>query len=150
MPQFPHAYPFRFVDRIIEEKNSDFSRGSVEVRVSGNSRAAAGEAWHSPLLMAEAIAQSALLLEGGDAEIGRRGFLAGIDGFEATRPPRAGETLRVEVRLAAKFGSIVRFEGEVTSDGERIARGGVLVRRGENPEGSSDPPEPSKPSPPGA
>lgn len=132
---FPHAYPFRFVDRVVEEKNSDFSRGSVEVRVSANARAASGEAWHSPLLLAEAIAQSALLLEGGDADIGRRGFLAGIDSFEATRPPRAGETLRVDVRLAAKFGAIVRFEGEVTADGERIARGSVLVRKGSNGEG---------------
>ena len=35
-----------------------------------------------PLLLAEAIAQSALLLEGGDPEAGRTGFLAGLDGFE--------------------------------------------------------------------
>jgi hypothetical protein len=90
-----------------------------------------GEVWQSPLLLVEAMAQSALLLEGGDPEIGRRGFLAGIDGFEATRAPRAGETLTVEVRLAAKFGAIVRFEGEVTADGERIARGGILVRKGD-------------------
>ena len=140
---FPHAYPFRFVDRIIEAKDADFSKGSVEIRVSGNARAAAGEAWYSPLLLAEAIAQSALLLEGGDAGIGRRGFLAGIDAFEAKRPPRAGETLRVDVRLAAKFGAIVRFEGEVTADGEQIARGGILVRKGTNPSGGpSGPPEP--------
>jgi 3-hydroxymyristoyl/3-hydroxydecanoyl-(acyl carrier protein) dehydratase len=127
----PHAYPFRLVDAILNEKNADFTSGSVRVRVSANSRSAMGEVWQSPLLLAEAMAQSALLLEGGDPEIGRRGFLAGIDGFEATRPPRAGETLTVEVRLTAKFGAIVRFEGEVTADGERIARGGILVRRGD-------------------
>lgn len=139
---FPHVYPFRFVDRIIEAKDADFSKGSVAIRVSGNARAAAGEAWHSPLLLAEAIAQSALLLEGGDAGIGRRGFLAGIDAFEATRPPRAGETLRVDVRLAAKFGAIVRFEGVVSADGEQIARGAVLVRKGTNSsEGPLAPPE---------
>lgn len=130
-PGFPHAYPFRFVETVARKKNADFSEGSVVFRVSANGRAAMGEGWRSPFLLAEAIAQAALLLEGGDAEIGRRGFLAGIEGFEAGRLPRAGETLRVDIRLSARFGSIVRFDGEVTSDGERIARGGILVQKGE-------------------
>lgn len=135
MPQasLPHSYPFRFIETVIEQRNADFSRGSVCVRVSAGSRAAMGEEWRSPLLLAEAIAQSALLLEGSDPESGRHGFLAGIEGFEAKRAPRAGETLRVDVRLAARFGAIVKFEGEVRSDGETIARGRVLVRRGTAP-----------------
>ena len=54
---------------------------------------------------AEAIAQAALLLEGGDSEEARSGFLAGIEGFEAKRLPVAGETLEVSVRLAARFGA---------------------------------------------
>ena len=91
-----------------------------------------GEAWRSPLLLAEAMAQSALLLEGGDVDIGRRGFLAGIENFEAQRPPRAGETLRVDVRLAARFGAMVRFESEVHAGEVRIARGSIIVRRGES------------------
>jgi 3-hydroxymyristoyl/3-hydroxydecanoyl-(acyl carrier protein) dehydratase len=126
---FPHAYPFRFADLILEERNADFSRGRVRVSVTANGRAAMGERWGSPLLLAEAIAQAALLLEGGDPETGRQGFLAGIDGFVARRPPLAGETLCVDVRLAARFGAIVRFEGEVTSGGESIAHGGILVRK---------------------
>jgi 3-hydroxyacyl-[acyl-carrier-protein] dehydratase len=130
---FPHAYPFRLVDVVLEERNSDFSRGRVRVGVTGNGRLAMGERWGSPLLLAEAIAQSALLLEGGEADAGRRGFLAGIEGFQARRPPFAGELLCVDVRLSARFGSIVRFDGEVTSGGEEIARGGVLVRKGELP-----------------
>ena len=92
-----------------------------------------GEEWRSPLLLAEAIAQSALLLEGGDVEVGRRGFLAGIESFQAVRPPRAGEILRVDVRLTGRFGAIVKFEGEVTVAGETIARGGILVRKGDAP-----------------
>lgn len=133
---FPHAYPFRFVDVVLEERNADFSRGRVRVCVSSNSRAAMGAGWRSPLLLAEAIAQSALLLEGGDADLGRRGFLAGIEGFEAKRAPRAGEVLSVDVKLTARFGAIVRFDGEVTSAGEEIAHGAVLVRRGEAAEGA--------------
>jgi len=72
----PHAYTFRFVDSIVRERNEDFSSGTVSVRVAGNARASRGGPWPSPLLLAEAIAQSALLLEGGDADLGRRGFLA--------------------------------------------------------------------------
>lgn len=128
--ELPHAYPFRFVETVREPRNEDFSRGAVRVAVSANARAAAGEAWSSPLLLAEAIAQSALLLEGGDPEVGRTGFLAGIDGFQASRAPRAGETLEVRVRLAARFGAIVKFDGEVFCGAESLARGSVLVRRG--------------------
>lgn len=128
-PELPHAYPFRFVETVLEPRNSDFSRGTVRVAVSANGRAAAGEAWQSPLLLAEAIAQAALLLEGGDPEVGRTGFLAGIDGFQVERAPRAGETLEVRVRLSARFGAIVKFDGEVFCGSESLARGSVLVRK---------------------
>ena len=77
----PHAYPFRFVDTVSQRPRRRLSRaGARRIRVSANGRAAMGEAWQSPLLFAEAIAQAALLLEAGDAEAGRRGFLAGIEG----------------------------------------------------------------------
>jgi 3-hydroxymyristoyl/3-hydroxydecanoyl-(acyl carrier protein) dehydratase len=134
-PELPHAYPFRFVETVIEPRNPDFSRGTVHVAVSANGRASAGEAWQSPLLLAEAIAQAALLLEGGDPEVGRTGFLAGIDGFQAERAPRAGETLEVRVRLAARFGAIVKFDGEVFCGSETLARGSVLVKKGAPPLG---------------
>lgn len=126
----PHAYPFRFVDTVSEPRDAAFSRGRVRARVSSNGWAAAGEAWGSPLLYAEAIAQAALMLEGGDAETARSGFLAGIEGFTAERLPIAGETLEIAVRLAARFGAVVRFDGEVSSGGEVLARGSVLVRQG--------------------
>jgi 3-hydroxyacyl-[acyl-carrier-protein] dehydratase len=131
-PPLPHGYPFRFVDAVVEEKNADFSRGSVRIRVSANARASMGDAWPSRLLLAEAIAQSALLLEGGDADLGRRGFMAGLEGLELLRSPEPGETLLVEVRLAARFGAMVKFEGVVMSGEETLARGAVLVRKGED------------------
>jgi hypothetical protein len=70
----PHRYPFRFVDTVISERDPDFSRGTVETRVSANGRATAGVAWASPDLLAEAIAQAALALEGGDPEIQAKGW----------------------------------------------------------------------------
>ena len=88
-----------------------------------------GKEWLSPLLFVEAIAQSALLLQGGDVESGRLGFLAGIEGFTFTRVPEAGESLEVDVRLAGRFGPAVKFEGRVRSGAEEIARAGVVVRQ---------------------
>jgi 3-hydroxymyristoyl/3-hydroxydecanoyl-(acyl carrier protein) dehydratase len=126
----PHEYPFRFVDAVVEERDAAFTRGTVRARITANARAAMGAGWQSPLLYAEAIAQAALLLEGGDADLARAGFLAGIEGFAAERQPLAGETLDISVRLAAHFGAIFRFDGEVRSDGELVARGSVLVRQG--------------------
>lgn len=126
----PHAYPFRFVDAVVEERDAEFSRGTVRARITANARGAMGQGWQSPLLYAEAIAQAALLLEGGDADQARAGFLAGIEGFEAERLPLAGETLDISVRLATHFGAIFRFDGEVRSGDALLARGSVLVRKG--------------------
>jgi 3-hydroxymyristoyl/3-hydroxydecanoyl-(acyl carrier protein) dehydratase len=132
----PHDYPFRFVDTVSQEAGPGFSASDrrVRVRISANAWGTMGEGWRSPLLLAEAVAQSALLLEGGDAEAARRGFLAGLEGFTFARSPRAGETLEIRVRLAARFGAVARFDGEVHSldegDADAIATGAVLVRKG--------------------
>jgi 3-hydroxyacyl-[acyl-carrier-protein] dehydratase len=126
----PHVYPFRFVDVVLRPPGPDFSGGGVCARISAGARAAMGGAWASPALLAEAIAQAALLLEGGDPEAGRRGFLVGIEGFKIRRTPEAGETLTVDVRLSARYGAIVKFEGVVRSGSDSIARGAILVRRG--------------------
>ena len=134
----PHAYPFRFVDTVTVPADPAFAGGRVRARVSGNGRAAMGQGWQSPLLFAEAIAQAALLLRGGDVERDKTGFLAGIEGFSAERPPLAGETLEISVRLAGRFGPVVRFDGEVASGTETLARASVLVREGvSGPEGEA-------------
>ena len=149
---FPHAYPFRFVDTVSKGATSGGEstappgpptsagertappgfEGRVRVRVTANARAAMGEGWQSPLLYPEAIAQAALLLEGADAEAGRRGYLAGIQELSIERAPRAGETLEISVRLHGRFGAMHRFDGEVHAGEELLARGSVLVRQGES------------------
>jgi 3-hydroxymyristoyl/3-hydroxydecanoyl-(acyl carrier protein) dehydratase len=129
-PALPHVYPFRFVDAVRERSGADSFGGSVSAQLTANARGAMGAEWGSPVLLAEALAQAALLLQGGDVEAGRKGFLAGIDGFEVLRRPQAGESLEVVVRLVARFGAVLKFEGEVKSDGETVARGAILVRQG--------------------
>jgi 3-hydroxymyristoyl/3-hydroxydecanoyl-(acyl carrier protein) dehydratase len=128
-PVLPHGYPFRFVDIVERPAGPGFKGGRVLTRITANGRGAMGEGWQSPMLLAEAIAQAALLLEGGDPEAGRRGYLAGIQDFGVTRPPRAGETLEIEVALAGRFGAVLRFDGSVSAGGELLARGSVLVRK---------------------
>lgn len=129
-PGLPHAYPFRFVDVVRERSDGEPFGGSVATRLTANARGSMGERWGSAALLAEAVAQAALLLQGGDAEAGRKGFLAGIDGFEVYRLPEAGESLEVAVRLAARFGAVIKFEGEVRSGAQIVARGSILVRQG--------------------
>jgi 3-hydroxymyristoyl/3-hydroxydecanoyl-(acyl carrier protein) dehydratase len=136
---FPHAYPFRFVDRVSHAPGADFQEGRVRIRVTGNARAAMGETWQTGLLYPEAIAQAALLLEGGSPEAGRRGYLAGVTGLAVERAPHAGETLEISVRLHGRFGPMHRFEGEVRSGEELLARGSVLVRKGEGGAGEAEP-----------
>jgi len=126
----PHAYPFRFADTVAAPADAAFAGGRVRIRVSANSRASMGETWGSPLLCVEAIAQAALLLQGGTAADGRKGFLAGIQDFRIHRAPEAGETLDVEIRLAGRFGPVARFDGRISADGEEVAAGSVLVREG--------------------
>jgi len=126
----PHTYPFRFVDRAVASEDGDRTAARTLVRVSANARAAMGERWFSPLLYVEAIAQSALWLQPGGADAARRGFLAGIEGFEFERPPEAGESLEIEVRLAGRFGAVAKFEGRVRSGETGIARAGILVKSG--------------------
>ena len=130
----PHAYPFRFVDAVslaAQGTPGDTSwHGRVEAQISTNAWAARDGQPLTPSLLAEAIAQAALLLEGGDPQIGKSGFLAGIEAFEVARLPRAGESISISVRLAARFGPVFKFEGEVESAGEAIARGAILIRKG--------------------
>lgn len=124
----PHAYPFRFVDGTLERSG----RGSGRVRsaLSAGGRLL-GRPGASPLVLAEMVAQAALLLEGGDAELGRTGFLAGLSDFAVSRAPEAGDVLTVEVQIAGRLGATVKFEGRVVdASGAEVARGAVTVRQG--------------------
>jgi len=129
----PHAFPFRFVDRTVERTGP--ASGSVRVAVTAGQRASqAGPL--SPSIYPEIIAQAALLLQGGDPEVGRSGFLAGLSDVEVLGEAGPGDILTVSVRLAARLGPAVRFEGEVAADdGRPVARAALTVRQGDAPAG---------------
>jgi 3-hydroxymyristoyl/3-hydroxydecanoyl-(acyl carrier protein) dehydratase len=125
IPALPHEYPFRLADRVIARSGP--GEGRVRATVTSGFW---GRAYPGPLV-GELIAQAALLLEGGDAELGRKGFLAGFSDLAIARAPEPGDVLDVDVRVVAHFAGVTRFAGEVvTSDGDAIAKGEVTVRRG--------------------
>ena len=125
----PHAWPFRFVERTVERRGP--AEGRVRALVSVNGRRTERGEVLPPLTLVEVVAQAALLLEGGDPDLGRSGFLAGVSGFEFDGAPRSGDLLDVDVRVAGVLGPIVRFQGTVTDgDGRRLCSGAVTVKKG--------------------
>ena len=127
----PHAIPFRFADRTIERTGP--ASGRVAAVVSANAHSVRAGAL-PPFLVGELIAQAALLLQGGDPEIGRSGFLASVSGVAVERLAWPGDVLAVEVRLAGRLGPAVRFDGTIRDGGgHTVATGSVTVRQGETP-----------------
>jgi hypothetical protein len=119
----PHAFPFRFADGVVERTGP--AQGRVRASVTANAAAVRATGFPSAAL-AELVAQSALLLEGGDPALGRKGFLAGISDFVVERLPEPGDVLTVDVAIAGRLGDTVKFEGVVRdAEGGAIARGAV-------------------------
>jgi 3-hydroxymyristoyl/3-hydroxydecanoyl-(acyl carrier protein) dehydratase len=140
-PALPHHWPFRFVDVVVERSGppgqTEGLGGKVRTLVSANGRAASGEAWGNRAILAEALAQAAFAVASDPEREGAGGrvFLGGIRDFVAIRPPRAGESLEIDVRMAGAFGAVARFDGEVRAGQETLARGSILVHRSAGPEG---------------
>ncbi len=124
----PHVYPFRFADRVLTRTGP--ASGRVRAVLTANQRRMETSGL-PPLTLLELMAQAALLLQGGDAELGKTGFLAGFSDFEVARVPEPGDVLDVDVRMAARLGPVVKFEGRVSDDGGRlVATGALTVRTG--------------------
>ena len=124
----PHAFPFRFADGVIERTGP--AEGRVRATVTANASAVRATGFPAAAL-AELVAQSALLLQGGSAALSRKGFLAGISDFSVERLPVPGDILTVEVAIAGQLGDAVKFEGVVTDgEGGAVARGAVTVKQG--------------------
>ena len=124
----PHAFPFRFADRVIERTGP--AQGRVRATVTADAAAVRATGFPAAAL-AELVAQSALLLAGGDPALSRKGFLAGLSDFSVERLPEPGDVLLVDVALAGRLGDAVKFEGVVTDgEGGAVARGAVTVKQG--------------------
>ncbi len=124
----PHAFPFRFADGVVERTGP--AEGRVRASLTANAEAMRDTGFPTAVL-AELVAQSALLLQGGDAALGRKGFLAGISDFSVQRLPVAGDVLTIDVSIAGRLGDAVKFDGIVRdAEGRAVARGSVTVKQG--------------------
>ena len=124
----PHEFPFRFADVVVAAKGR--AEGRVRALVTANAHASRGGPF-AGALFAELVAQAALLLEGGDAGLGRSGFLAGISDLAVAREAVPGDVLDVDVTVAGRFGDTMKFDGRIADGaGTEVARASVIVRSG--------------------
>lgn len=119
----PHAYPFRFLDRIIEiNETSAVAVKTISADdfffVSNDGIASALPA----LLIAEALAQlSGLVMAHAKAD-SSGAFLAGITNLNLKRPARIGERLRLQVETIISFETMAKFSAKATIGEEEILR----------------------------
>ncbi len=117
----PHAYPFRFLDRLIEINET--SAKAVKTisandffHVKDNASASA----LSPLLIAEALAQLSGLVMASSREDYTSAYLAGINNLELKRMPRAGESLHLQTETIITFETMAKFLAKATIGAEEI------------------------------
>jgi len=117
----PHAFPFRFVERRLEEDGT--ARGLVLVTADG--AASGGAAW--PLsLLAEAAAQAILMAA--PPPPGSRVRLVALDRVRQLREVAVGDRLEVEVEPCRTFGSLHRFTCRARCGGALVVTAEVTVR----------------------
>lgn len=131
----PHRSPFLLVDRVLEV-SADRAVGIKQV--SGNEPFFQG---HFPgyavmpgVLIAEAAAQvGAVAVLSQPQYQGRLAFLAGLDGWRFKRQVTPGDTLTIEVTLAAVRHGVGKGHARVTVEGNVAAEGDVLFAIGPAP-----------------
>jgi 3-hydroxymyristoyl/3-hydroxydecanoyl-(acyl carrier protein) dehydratase len=121
----PHRFPFVLFDRASTRGTAEAS--AIRLVSAGDAlcEGAVGTTFAQSLLI-EAMAQAATLFaeEGAGAPTG---LLAGLSGVTFGRPPRPGDRLAVEARLAQRFGGMIRVSGRVTAGDDLLAEGDVLI-----------------------
>jgi 3-hydroxyacyl-[acyl-carrier-protein] dehydratase len=124
----PHRYPFLLVDKITEMSDE---RAIGIKNVTGNEPFFQG---HFPeyavmpgVLIVEAAAQVGAVAVLSKPEYqGRLAFLAGLDGWRFKRQVVPGDTLTIEVTMAAIRRGIGRGHARVTVEGKVAAEGEIL------------------------
>ena len=127
----PHRYPFLLVDRIIELEAE---------RVVGIKNVTANEpffAGHFPdfpvmpgVLIVEAMAQAAgvLVLRTIEDRDNKLVFLVSVDAARFRKPVVPGDTLRLEMTVIKRKGSVAKMAGRATVDGVLVAEAEVMCK----------------------
>lgn len=125
----PHRYPFLLVDRILEVEDG--------VRAVGLKNVTANEPLfqgHFPgypvmpgVLILEALAQvGAFAILNVEANRGKIGLLAGVDGFRFRRQVTPGDTLTLEVKITRLKGTIGKGQATAKVGEELVAEGEIM------------------------
>ena len=127
----PHRYPFLLVDRIVELEAE---------RVVGIKNVTANEpffAGHFPdfpvmpgVLIVEAMAQAAgvLVLRTIEDRDNKLVFLVSVDAARFRKPVVPGDTLRLEMTVIKRKGSVAKMAGRATVDGVLVAEAEVMCK----------------------
>jgi beta-hydroxyacyl-ACP dehydratase FabZ len=127
----PHRYPFLLVDRIVELEAE---------RVVGIKNVTANEpffAGHFPefpvmpgVLIVEAMAQTAgvLVLKNIPDRDEKLVFLVSVDAARFRKPVVPGDTLRLEMTVIKRKGSVAKMAGRATVDGVLVAEAEVMCK----------------------
>ncbi|CAH0118049.1 MULTISPECIES: 3-hydroxyacyl-ACP dehydratase FabZ [unclassified Paenibacillus] len=125
----PHRYPFLLVDRIVEIEEGKRVVGLKNVTM--NEPYFAGHFPEYPVmpgvLIVEALAQvGAVAMLSIEANRGKIGFLAGIDGFRFRDQVKPGDTLTLEVEIIRLKGSIGKGKGTAKVGDRVVAEGEIM------------------------
>lgn len=129
--KLPTHYPFVLVDRVTECDPAWGLKGSKAV--TGSEDFFDGHFPQSPVmpgvLLMESLSQAAgiWLLQQVDprrTEV----VVVGIDDAKFRRPVTPGDCLDLEVRLLHRRGDLVRMQGEIRCEGQRVAEGRLLLK----------------------
>ncbi len=120
----PHAYPFRFLDRLIEINKTSaigikaISAGDFFHEVDGTTGSAL-----PALLIAEALAQlSGLVMANGRSDCPGGAYLVGINELHLKRGARVGETLRLHAETIIAFETMARFSAKATIGAKEVLK----------------------------
>jgi 3-hydroxyacyl-[acyl-carrier-protein] dehydratase len=127
----PHRYPFLLVDRIVELEAE---------RIVGIKNVTVNEpffAGHFPdfpvmpgVLIVEAMAQTAgvLVLRNIADRDDKLVFLVSVDAARFRKPVVPGDTLRLEMTVIKRKGSVAKMAGRATVDGVLVAEAEVMCK----------------------
>jgi 3-hydroxymyristoyl/3-hydroxydecanoyl-(acyl carrier protein) dehydratase len=116
----PHGYPCRLVERV---ELCDGGRVAVVLATSDSTLTRTGP-WPATLV-AEALAQAILLVEGKAARSGAR--LVRIDGMKLLAPLASGDRVEVAVHEEGRFGALRRYSCRAWSGGALVAVARITV-----------------------
>ncbi len=120
----PHRYPMLLIDRVLEISGWEVV---AEKLVSANEPFLVGHFPDRPImpgvLLIEVVAQAAgiAVFYNQPESQGRGVALLSVQRARFRRPVVPGDTLLVRVHRPRQHGSVFRFEGEVSVEGQRVA-----------------------------